>query len=212
MEIQELSRGIVDLDEAKAVQIINEFLASGPSDTDINQAIKACQEGMSEVGKRFESGEYFIAELVFAAEILKGIMELVRPRIGSSGVPTIGRIVLGTAKGDIHDIGKNIVRDMLEATGFEVYDVGVDVPYERFVDKVREVHPEIVGISGLLTFTIESMKGTVDAIKSAGLRDNLNIIIGGTPVTKAIATYVGADAFTTSAAGGVEICKKMVRA
>ena len=119
---------------------------------------------------------------------------------------------LGTAKDDIHDIGKDLVKDMFESTGFEVFDLGVDVPYTKFVDKIEEVNPEIVGISGLLTTVIESMKSTIDAIKEAGLRDRVKIIIGGSLMTENVAKHVGADAFTTSAAEGVEICRKWVEA
>jgi len=139
------------------------------------------------------------------------VMSRMMPRLKVAPA-RIGKVVLGTAHSDIHDIGKNIVRDMLEAAGFEVYDLGIDVPYQQFVDKVRETSPQIVGISALLTLATETMKGTVDAMKDAGLRDRVKVIIGGNPVDEKVRAYVGADRFTNSAAEGVKICKKWVEA
>lgn len=211
VQMQELSKAIADLDEPKVLKLVEQFLASEPSEADISQAVKACQEGMSVVGNRHEAKEYFLPELIFGAEILKQVMSLMLPRLKVAPA-RIGKVVLGTAQGDIHDIGKNIVRDMLDAAGFEVYDLGIDVPYHRFVDKVRETSPQIVGISGLLTLATETMKGTVDAIKDAGLRDRVKVIIGGNLVEEMVRAYVGADRFTKSAAEGVEICKKWVEA
>lgn len=211
METEILRGAIADLNETKMLQLLSELETLELSDLNIvNELIKTIQEGMSEVGNRFEKGEYFIAELIFAAEITNRVMAVLGPQIRKLDIPKKGKIVIGTAKGDIHDIGKNIVRDMLEATGFEIYDLGVNVPYVKFVDKIREVNPEIVGISGLLTLAIESAKSTIDAIKEAGLRDHVKIIIGGNPMTKSIGALVGADEATRSAAEGVEICKKWV--
>jgi dimethylamine corrinoid protein len=209
IQMEKLSKAIADLDEPNALKLVQQFLASGPSGADLNQAIKACQEGMIQVGNRYETKEYFLAELIFGAEIMKEVMALMLPRLKVS--PTrIGKVVLGTAQGDIHDIGKNIVRDMLDVAGFEVYDLGIDVPIQQFVAKVRETNAQIVGISCLLTLATETMKGTVDAIKKAGLRDRVKIIIGGNPVDEMVRVYVGADRFTRSAPEGVEICKKWV--
>lgn len=210
METDFLKGAIADLDEPKILQLLGELENSESLDLIINDVIMSIQEGMSEVGNRFEKGDYFIAELVFAAEISNRVMAVLRPRIKKLDIPKKGKVVIGTAKGDVHDIGKNIVRDMLEATGFEIYDLGVNVPAVKFVDKIREVNPEIVGISGLLTLAIESVKSTIEAIKEAGLREQVKIIIGGNPMTKPIATLVGADEATRSAAEGVEICKKWV--
>lgn len=211
VQMQELSKAIADLDEPKVLKFVEGFLAAQPSEADISQAVKACQDGMSVVGNRYEAKEYFLPELIFGAEILKGVMSHMLPRLKVAPA-RIGKVVLGTAQGDIHDIGKNLVRDMLDAAGFEVYDLGIDVPYQRFVDKVRETSPQIVGISGLLTLATETMKGTIDAIKDAGLRDRVKVIIGGNLVEEMVRAYVGADRFTKSAAEGVEICKKWVEA
>ncbi len=210
MAIEELYTAISKLDEPKVLQVISELQASELSARDINTTIQAVQDGMSEVGKLFDTGEYFLAELVLAAELCKQVMEVLRPHLKASIVKKIGKVVLGTAKDDIHDIGKDLVKDMLESVGFDVYDLGVDVPYDKFVKKIQAVDPEIVAISGLLTPVIESIKSTVDAIKEAGLRDQIKIIIGGSLMTENVKIRVGADAFTSSAAEGVEICRKWV--
>jgi len=210
MQTQELYTAISQLDEPKVLEVIDQLQASEPSPGDISETIQAVQNGMSDVGKLFETGEYFLAELVLAAELCKQVMAVIRPHLKASIVKKTGKVVLGTAKDDIHDIGKDLVKDMFESVGFEVHDLGVDVPYGMFINKIKEVDPEIVGISGLLTPVIESIKATVDAIKEAGLREQVNIIIGGSLMTENVMTYVGADAFTTSAAEGLEICKKWV--
>jgi len=211
IRVKQLSKAIADLDEPKVHKLVEQFLAAKPSEADVKQAVKACQDGMIEVGNRYEAKEYFLAELIFGAEIMKEAMALMLPRL-KVAPKRIGKVVLGTAQGDIHDIGKNIVRDMLDAAGFEVYDLGIDVPVERFVGKIRETNAQIVGISCLLTLATETMKGTVDAIKKAGLRDRVKVIIGGNPVDEVVRAYVGADRFTRSAPEGVEICKKWVEA
>lgn len=210
MDMKELATAMGNLEEKKILGWVDQFLAGNPSTEHLNEAIKACQDGMSEVGNRFESGEYFLAELIFAAEILQQVMERFRPLIKAGSGTRLGRVVLGTADGDLHDIGKNIVRDMLEAAGFEVHDLGINVAVQRFVTAVKEIKPQIVGISGLLTLALDSMKNTVDALKEAGVRDDVKVIIGGNPVTGKVCQRVGADAFTRSAAEGVEICKKWV--
>ena len=210
-QMEELSKALAELDEPKVLKLVEQFLAAEPSEADLSQAVKACQDGMIEVGNRYEAKEYFLAELIFGAEIMREVMSGMLPRLKVAPA-RVGKVVLGTAQGDIHDIGKNIVRDMLDAAGFEVYDLGIDVPIQRFVDKVRETSPQIVGISCLLTQATETMKGTVDAIKDAGLRDRVKIIIGGNPVDEVVRGYVEADRFTRSAAEGVEICKKWVEA
>ena len=212
MITEEIYTAISKMDESKLLKLISEIEASELTGSDIIEAIKAIQDGMSEVGKRFETGEYFLAELVFAAELCKQVMEVLRPRLKTSNVEKRGKMVLGTAKDDIHDIGKALAKDMFESSGFEVFDLGVDVPSSKFVDKIKEVNPEIVGISGLLTTVIESIKSTIDAIKEAGLRDQVKIIIGGSLMSESVAPHVGADAFTTSAAEGVTICRKWVEA
>lgn len=210
MTSQELYSAISKLDEPKVLQLVSQLQASELSSSEINAAIQAVQDGMSDVGVLYETGEYFLAELIFAAELCKEVMAVLRPYISASNLKKIGKVVLGTAKDDIHEIGKNLVKDMFESVGFEVYDLGVDVPYSKFVNKIKEVDPDIVGISGLLTTVIESIKSTIDAIKEAGQRDQVKIIIGGSLMTEKVSAYVGADAFTSSVAEGLEICKKWV--
>ena len=209
---QSLVTAIADLDEKKAIHLMKEFIANNPPQAEIDQAISACQEGMSEVGNRFEAGDYFLAELIYSAEILKELMKLMQSQFELTGKSVIGKVLLGTAKGDIHDIGKNIVKNLLEAGGFEVCDLGVDVSAGQFVNKIKETEPNIVGISGLITPTIESMKTIVDTIKASGLKENIKIIIGGNLVSQVIADHIGADGFSRSAPKGVQICKKWVGA
>jgi dimethylamine corrinoid protein len=206
----EFKQAISDLDEVRVIQLTDMLLKSNPTNTDLEQVILAFQDGMGEIGNRFESGEYFLAELIFAGEIFQEIMNKVKPYLKGSKNKCIGKVLLGTVQGDLHDIGKNIVRDMLEGAGFEVRDLGVDVPIERFVEEIKEFEPQILGLSVLLNHAIDAMKKTVDAIKEAGLRDQIKIIIGGNPVSEQTCRFVGADAFSRSVAEGVEKCKKLV--
>lgn len=205
-----LTEAVGELDEEQVLRILEEFIASDPTEEEAQNAIAACQSGMNIVGDRFEAGEYFVGDLIFAGELLSQAIEKLKPIIGSAGEQKIGTIVLGTVHGDLHDIGKNIFRSMAEAAGFEVYDLGIDQPVEAFVEKVKEVKPDIVGMSGVLTLALEAMKETVDGLKEAGLRDTVKIIIGGNPVTKEVCEHVGADAWTTNAAEGVKICQRWV--
>lgn len=206
-----LTQAVGELDEEQVLKILKDFVASNPGEEEGQKAIAACQEGMNIVGDRFESGEYFVGDLIFAGQLLTESIEILKPVIGSTSSKKVGSIVLGTVQGDLHDIGKNIFRSMAEAAGFEVHDLGIDQPVSNFVEKVKEVKPNIVGMSGVLTLAIESMKNTLNGLKAAGLRDGVKIIIGGNPVTKEACEYVGADAFTTNAAEGVKICQGWVK-
>lgn len=149
--------------------------------------------------------------MIFAGELLSEAIDALKPVIGSGSSAKIGKIVIGTVHGDLHDIGKNIFKSMSEAAGFEVIDLGIDQPVGAFIDKVKEVSPEIVGLSGVLTLALEAMKDTVDGLSEAGLRDSVKVIIGGNPVTKEACEHIGADAFTTNAAEGVKICQRWVK-
>jgi methanogenic corrinoid protein MtbC1 len=164
---------------------------------------------MEIVGKRFASGEYFIPDLVYSGEILKSVTELVKPRL-SKGAESkrLGKVVFGTVAGDIHDIGKDIVVFMLDVNGFEVYDLGVDVPAQKFVEKTRETGAPIVGLSGFLTLAFDSMKHTIDAIKAAGLREEVKVMIGGGQITEEVKKYTGADAYGKDAMAGVTLARK----
>jgi len=191
--------------------MLTDFVNSNPSEQEAQEVVNACQQGMGIVGDLFEKGEYFVGDLIFAGELLTEAINTLKPVIGSKSDQTVGTIVLGTVHGDLHDIGKNIFRSMAEAAGFMVHDLGTDQPVEAFVEKVKQLKPDIVGMSGVLTLAIDSMKDTVDGLKKAGLSDDVKIIIGGNPVTQEACEYVGADAFTTNAAAGVKICQGWVK-
>ncbi len=201
---------IADLKEDEALQTTKELLDAG---TDPMVILDYCREATEIVGKRFEEGKYFIPDLLMSGEILEQISHIVKSNL-TKEVETdyIGRIVIGTVEGDIHDIGKNIVTFMMDANGFEVIDLGVDVPPQKFVEAVKEHKPDVVGMSALLTLAFDSMKKTVDALEEAGLRDQVKIIIGGCPIDENVAKYSGADAYAKDAQEGVVIAKKWVNA
>jgi corrinoid protein of di/trimethylamine methyltransferase len=163
---------------------------------------------MAEVGRRFESNEYFVPELLLAARAMKGALVLIRPLLIASGAQPVARVVLGTVKGDLHDIGKNLVAAMLEGGGYEVIDLGVNVTPEQFIAAVKEKGANIVAMSALLTTTMPSMKTTVEAFKLAGIRDQVKILVGGAPVTQKYADEIGADGYSESAAGIVALAKQ----
>jgi len=210
IDLKELTQVVGDLNEDRLLEMLNEFVAGNPTPEEAQAVVNACQQGMAIVGDLFESGEYFVGDLIFAGELLTESIEILKPVIGSGSSTKIGKIVLGTVEGDLHDIGKNIFRSMAEAAGFEVFDLGIDQKPAAFIEKIKEVKPDIVGMSGVLTLALDSMKKTVDEMKKAGVRDNVKIIIGGNPVTKEACITIGADAFTSNAAEGVKICQSWV--
>ncbi|HMP81841.1 MAG TPA: corrinoid protein [Verrucomicrobiota bacterium] len=163
---------------------------------------------MNEVGRRFECSEYFVPELLLSARAMKTALELIRPLLVASGAKSAGRVVIGTVKGDLHDIGKNLVSAMLEGGGYEVIDLGVNVAPEQFVAAVREKDAQIVALSALLTTTTPAMKATVEALKQAGVRDQVKILVGGAPVTQRFATEIGADGFSPTAAGAPNLARQ----
>lgn len=203
---ERLVEAIANVMEEEAIQLTEAMLAAGHHP---QVALDACREAMTIVGQRYEEKEYFLPHLILAGEILKQIGDLVKPRLQGEGVQAapLGRIVIGTVAGDIHNIGKDIVSFMLDANNFEIHDLGVDVPAEQFVDKIVEVKPEIVGMSGFLTLTFDQMKATVNAIQAAGLRSSVKIMIGGAPMDEKVAKYVGADAYGPDAAAAVRLAK-----
>ncbi len=205
---ESLVRAIVDLDEQAALKRVEEELNAGADPVEI---LERCREGMSIVGERFEKGEFFLSEMIMAAEIFTQIMDSIRPRLRRSVTGNLGKIVIGTVDGDVHDIGKNIAIVLLEAEGFEVVDLGVDVPPHKFVEAIIEHEPDIVGLSSLLTVAIESTKQTIDAITEAGLRDKVRIIVGGGRMDEYAREYVKPDAATDNAAQGVRLCKQLLR-
>lgn len=211
IDLQALTQAVGDLDEELVEKMLSDFVASNPSKEEAYQVVTACQQGMAIVGDLFESGTYFVGDLIFAGELLNNALNILKPVIGGESAQKVGKIVLGTVEGDLHDIGKNIFGGMAEAAGFEVYDLGIDVSPQAFVEKVKEVNAQIVGMSGVLTLALDSMKNTVDALKEAGLRDEVKVIIGGNPVTAEACQQIGADEYTTNAAEGVKICQGWVK-
>jgi 5-methyltetrahydrofolate--homocysteine methyltransferase len=167
---------------------------------------------MDEVGRRFENNEYFVPELLISARAMKAALELIRPLLIARGDKPLGRIAIGTVKGDLHDIGKNLVASLLEGGGFEVIDLGVNVSPERFIATVQEKDVTIVAMSALLTTTMPAMKTTIEALKQAGLRDRVKILIGGAPITQKYAEEIGADGYSENAVGAVALAKKATAA
>jgi 5-methyltetrahydrofolate--homocysteine methyltransferase len=207
-DLQALHDAVLNGDAKSAKAVTEAALAAGV------EPLKLVQEymmpAMAEVGRRFEANEYFVPELLLAARAMKAALELVRPLLTAQGAQPTGRVALGTVKGDLHDIGKNLVGAMLEGGGFEVVDLGVNVSPEQFVAAVKEKGVNIVAMSALLTTTMPAMKSTVDALKDAGVRDQVKIIIGGAPVTQKYAAEIGADGFSESAASAPGLAQQMM--
>ena len=209
---KQLVEAIAEMNEDEAMRLAKSMLGGGDSPL---RVLELCREAMDIVGKRFEKGEYFLPELVLAGEMLEAIGAIAKPLIkqGDTGpVKTRGRILIGTVHGDLHDIGKNIVTFMLDINGFEVKDIGIDVPVAKFVEEIRAFKPAVVGLSGFLTLAFDSMKDTVKAIDAAGLRSQLKIMIGGGQVDDAVLTYTGADAYGMNAVAAVSLCKEWIAA
>jgi trimethylamine corrinoid protein len=201
-----LIEAITDMREEDALKLTRELLASGADPVAI---LADCREAMTAVGQKFETGEYFVSELILAGEILKTISGEVKPRLKQGAAAHKGaKVLLGTVKGDIHDIGKDIVNFMLDVNNFQVTDLGVDVPPAVFVEQIKQLKPPVVALSGFLTLSYTSMKETVDAIAAAGLRDKVKIMIGGGTVDQQVCTYAGADAFGKDAMAAVDLAKK----
>lgn len=211
LDLTTLTKALGELDEEKVLFMLNTFATGNPTKEEAIEAIEACQKGMAIVGDQFETGDYYVGDLMFAGEVLSEAIKILEPIIGSGSSDKAGKIVLGTVHEDLHDIGKNIFKSMAEASGFEVYDLGIDVPVSTFVEKVREIKPEIVGLSGVLTLAIDSMKDTIDGLKNAGLRDDVKVTIGGACASYDTMMVTGADAWSTNAAETVNVCLDWVR-
>ncbi len=201
-----LVTAIADMNEDEAMQLAQAMLDSGQ---DPQVILDAASQAMTIVGNRFDTKEYFLPELIIAGDMMKAIGDLVKPKLRNQAVqaPKLGKILIGTIAGDIHDIGKDVVSFMLDVNNFEVYDLGVDVPAATFVAKIQEVKPDIVGMSGFLTLGFDQMKRTVEAIKAAGLRESIKIMIGGAIMDDSAAGYTGADAYGKDAAAAVRLAK-----
>ena len=204
----DLVQALADLKEEEVLTIVKERLNAGDDPVGL---LDDSKKAMEIVGKRFEKSEYFIPDLVYSGEILKEITEMVKPKlVKAAETKRIGKFIIGTVAGDIHDIGKNIVTFMLDVNNFEVYDLGVDIPPQKFVEKLKETNARIVGLSGFLTLAFDSMKETIEAIEAAGLRDKIKIMIGGGTVDDEIRKYTGADAYRPDAVAAVSLAKEWV--
>jgi len=199
---------IVHGEKSKTVELINQALANEYSAGELLH--QAMVPAMEEVGHRFEIGEYFVPEMLVAARAMKEGMAIVKPFLTDTDSKPLGVVVAGTVKGDMHDIGKNLVCMMLEGAGFRIHDLGVNVSPKAFVDAVSEKHPDILGLSALLTTTMPNMKVTIDALSEANLRKDLVVMVGGAPVTQALADRIGADGYAKNAGGAVSIAKSLL--
>ena len=206
-----LTQAIVEMEEEKAMALTGQLLEKGTAPLAI---FEAYQNALMEVGKRFEEGVYFIPELILSGNMMNEAMEIIKPYLtvekSEDKREKIGKIVIATIEGDIHDIGKNIVATLLELNGFEVKDLGVDVTKEKIISEAKESSADIIGLSGLLTLAFDPMKELVEELKAEGLRDKIKVIIGGGQMDEQVCNYVGADAFVVDAVSGIKLCKEWV--
>ena len=208
VDLKQLHDAIVEGNAPTARSLTDQALKDG---MDPQQLLRTSMiPAMDEVGRRFEANEYFVPELLIAARAMKSSLELLRPLLAARGTEPVGRVAIGTVKGDLHDIGKNIVAAMLEGGGFEIIDLGVDVPPEKFVAAVKERRANIVALSALLTTTMPSMKTIIDALKATGERSKVRVMIGGAPVTQKYADEIGADGYSDNAGGAVALARRLV--
>ena len=209
-DLKELENAVIACDVKAARRLAHEALAAGLEPAMI--LASALVPAMTMVGERFECGEYFVPDLLVAARAMKAAFEPLRPLLARSGVAPAGRVLIGTVKGDLHDIGKNLVAAMLEGGGFEVIDLGADVAPARFAEEVRARPVTLVALSALLTSTMLGMKETIEALRAAGVRDAVRVMIGGAPVTEAFARSIGADGYADNAAGAVRLARRLTGA
>ncbi|MBS1876800.1 MAG: corrinoid protein [Acidobacteria bacterium] len=209
-ELQGLYDAVVNGDQKAAVRLTKEGLDAGVEPMELLSSYMI--PAMDEVGRRFECEDYFVPELLLAARAMKGAMELIRPLLTASGAQPAGRVAIGTVKGDLHDIGKNLVASMLEGGGFDVLDLGADVAPEKFVDAVENKKVDLICLSALLTVTMPSMRTTIEALERAGVRDKVKVIVGGAPVTEQFAKDIRADGYGENANSAVALARKLVMA
>jgi methanogenic corrinoid protein MtbC1 len=207
--VKTLTDLMADLEEDELLKAVNQRLAQHENPLSI---LTECREGVRIVGERFEKGDYFVADLIMSGEVFENILNILRPSLSSAkGGSSAGKVVFGTVKGDIHNIGKDVVISQLEAGGFEVFDLGINVPEEKFVQKVKETGANIVGLSGLITISYDGMKTTVEALAQHGLRDRVKVMIGGGLVNSEVCKYAGADAWGEDAVAAVNICRRFIK-
>ena len=204
MDFEIISTAMRELDEDALLSAMRELMENNG---DAAAALEACQKGMEGVGELFEEGEYFVGDLIFAGEIMSGALEIIKPALMAEGAVSGGKVLIATVRDDLHDIGKNIVKSLLEAGGFEVIDMGVDVSPEAVVEKAKAEGIRIIALSGVLTLSLEAMAATVKAFEAAGMRESVRIIVGGAPVNDSSGPATGADAWTQSPQKCVSLCQ-----
>ncbi len=205
--MEPLTEALANLEEKKVLALVDQKINAGE---DVLKIVSDLNEGMVKVGEMFSCEQYFISQLIYSAEILKQVMKKLDPLLAKVETgQAAGKVIIGTVKGDIHDIGKNIVITLLKGSGFDVLDLGVDVPAEKFVQAIRDTGAKVVGMSALLNFTYPEMKTVVEEIDKAGLRDKVKIVIGGTPCNEQVRQFAGADFYAKDAVAGVGYCKEV---
>jgi 5-methyltetrahydrofolate--homocysteine methyltransferase len=210
MSLETIYEGVLNGDAKKTEAEVSAALGAHTPPEDI--LYKACIPAMEEVGRLFEAGEKFVPEMLISARAMQTAMRLLRPRLTSANIQSLGKVVVGTVAGDLHDIGKNLVAMMLEGSGFEVVDLGTDVSPQKFVDAVKQHAPQVIGMSALLTTTMPSMGATIEALKEAGLREQVKVMIGGAPITQDFADKIGADGFAPDASSASRKAKTLLGA
>jgi len=204
-DLDKLKEALTNLEEETVYAIVTDVISEGGSQA--AAALAVCQDALTEVGNRYETGTYFIGDLLYSSDIMRQAIDILKPALAADSTTQLGKLIICTVKGDIHDIGKNIVKGMLEAAGFDVIDLGIDVPAEKIVQTAQDEAVSIVALSGVLTLALPAMKDVVDAFIAAGTRDQVKIIVGGNPVTADSCVLIGADEWSNSPQKGVEICK-----
>ncbi len=205
--MSELTLAMEQLEEEQLMALVDAEMARGRNALEI---LGEVNQGITRVGELYEKGEYFISQLLFSAELLETVLVRLRPKlIGAGAAKRLGKVVIGTVAGDIHDIGKNIVGTLLNGNGFDVIDLGVDVPPRKFVEAARDPEVKVLGMSALLSFTYPEMKKTVDAMVADGVRGSVQVIVGGAPITEEVRVFSGADHYARTAVDTVNICKKI---
>jgi 5-methyltetrahydrofolate--homocysteine methyltransferase len=208
-DMEGLATAIINGKAPLAKELTEQALSEGVGPGEIlNKGLVA---GMNVVGVKFKANEFYVPEVLIAARAMKSAMDVLRPVLAETGVEPVGRVAIGTVRGDLHDIGKNLVAMMLEGAGFEIIDLGVDVKPEQFIAAVNDRRADVIALSALLTTTMPAMKETIEALKSAGLRDKVNVMIGGAPVTQNYADEIGADGYSPDAASAVDKAKELLK-
>lgn len=208
VDLSLLSQAIDEGDREKTVRLTTEALGAKTSPQEI--ITHGLQAGMALVGEKFSSGEYFLPDMLMAARAMKAALEVLKPSLGKTGMPTIGKVVIGTVEGDMHDIGKNVVATFLSGNGFEVFDLGLNVSAQNFIDEVKEKKPDILGMSALLTTTMPVMGKVIKALEEIGMRSSVKVIVGGAPVTQDYANYIGADAYAHDGGKAIPVCRQLL--